>query len=477
MQDGLVVRRFSRCLLAVVMLSFALVAGASAQTCAAWFVSDPGTSFAGPFGPFGSAGAACSALNGATSMSGSVTFTISGMAAVMSGSEAFCEGTNTRSDNGTTSSTNNTGGTGVATQSGTTSGPACSAGPSTPQNPSGQCSVGQSAMLTFASGTGTAPGGSACASNGCGYTANTTASEFTAIFGGCTVSGGCANTMQAHTSTGSVCSAGANAPTVGPPMTSGVQSSTCALEGGVVGCAITSATGVNGFSVAGDLVTPAQLPATGCVAYASGGVACVIPMGSTAPPTPPAPNNGTAGSVAAPAAVVTSAVAGSSTPVTGVYYNPAVVAGSTATVVANGTGVTSSPIGGVLGSGVSGSGTAASSAASSAADCDSANSSGEGGCADGTLPSLTRSDTPAGDAASMWAGIQSTPLFEAFGSISTALGSGGSCPTASVTFTTIKFTGDFMASFCSAFEGLLPTMIVISDAAWCVLGLLILLSA
>ena len=474
MQDEFFVSKFWGCFSAVVMLSLVLIAAASAQTCEQFEIPNGTTN---PI--FSSAAAACAAFNSpgsggvnSTAVTGSTPNSVPGI-----NQSATCTATEVQSFNGsviaTRTNSDEGGFQGVAA-----TGAVCSAGPSTPQNPSGQCTVGQSAMLTFASGTGTAPGGSACASNGCGYTANTTASEFTAIFGGCTVSGGCANTMQAHTSTGSVCSAGANAPTVGPPMTSGVQSSTCSLEGGVVGCAITSATGVNGFSVAGDLVTPAQLPATGCVAYASGGVACVIPMGSTAPPTPPAPNNGTAGQVAAPAAVVTSAVAGSSTPVTGVYYGPAVVAGSTSTVVANGTGVTSSPIGGVVGSGVSsaGSGTAASSAAGPV-DCDSAASQGVAGCTDGTLPSLARTDTAAGDAASMWAGIQSTPLFEAFGSISTAFGSGGSCPTAPVTFTTIKFTGDFMASFCAAFTGLLPTMIAISDAAWCVLGLLILLSA
>jgi hypothetical protein len=330
-------------------------------------------------------------------------------------------------------------------------------------------------------------GGLICV-NSCGYT-NSASSMSVGVSGSST-------TLEGQAiPTGAACTAGAGS-------VSALSTSNCMESGGTIACHQSAS---NVATVNNDILNPAAPPAPGgCAAYADGAVECNAGTGGTfsvvAGPT-------TSGVLDTPAATVVSAsntldyftpaqVAASGTPV--LTMNAGNVSGNPAGTTLNGTvpctpsaaGVT--PV--ITCSGLStgggtgaGTGTCTPSAAgvtpvvtcsgTGTGDCDAPSSASTAGCTDGPLPSLTRTDTAVGDATAMWSGIQSTPLFQAFNSISTAFGSGGSCPTASVTFTTIKFTGDFMASFCAAFTGLLPTMIAISDAAWCVLGLLILLSA
>jgi len=310
-------------------------------------------------------------------------------------------------------------------------------------------------ILSAIAGSSGGSGGSLCV-NGCGYTN-----------GGNTliVGSGTNQLMGKAIPTGASCSTAS-----GTGSTSGT---TCMLSHGSTVCVADSS---NQAIVNSDIIPITAPPPNGtCVSYASGGTMCTVsttlPTPTTTPPpmpTPPGPDNGTAGTPATPTATVVQG----STAVN--YYSPATTSNSSSpvSVGATGSGLPTGKSNGTgTGTGSSGTGSG------NAGDCDQSASGGDASTCTGTLPSLTRTDTAAGDATGMFSAIQATPLFSAFGAVSTAFGSGGSCPSAPITLTYIHYSGDFMTSFCSAFAADLSTMIAISDAAWCLLGLFIIVSA
>jgi hypothetical protein len=446
MRDHLFRVKLWGCFVAVTLLCLGFCLVATAQTCTVFLLSGKQTPI------FQSASDACAAYNGSSS-NGTTVVTFSGSAPTSipaANSTGQCDATETQSPTGSASFTSTTT-TGVfvggieAVSSSVLPGGSASC-----MNP---CAIGSSANLMASTGSATISSISANSfcGNGCEYKAPPVTLILTEGATQSTALGGAIATGNSCSTSDATATAGSN----------------CFLSKGQTICA-SQVTGM--ASVNGDAIPMNAPPASGqCVVYASGGSLCTVPSGSTVMPTPPGPNNGTANAPAVPTAQA------SMNGTTVNYYNSTVTSNSTVG------GAVSAPNGGDAGLPVpiNGEGQAASSAASSAAavDCDSASSVGVAGCADATLPSLARTDSTAGDVSSMWAGVQATPLFSAFSSISTAFAQGGSCPSASVTFTTIKFTGDFMTSFCQVFEQELPTMISISDAAWALLGLLILLSA
>jgi hypothetical protein len=247
--------------------------------------------------------------------------------------------------------------------------------------------------------------------------------------------------------------------------------SNCAIIGGVSQCASSS----TGKAVIGtDAVTPAAPPALGtCIGYADGAAACNpgtlsvvptvgIPSPSPSMATPPGPDNGTPGQPATPTAQVAQGMNLVN------FYGPAVVAASAGAVGTKGTGngTASGTTVGAPGAGGAYPG-----------DCNQSTTDASG-CA-GALPSLTRTDTVQSDLQAFDAGLNSTPLMAAINNIQTGAGiNAGTCP--SETFTSVTLAGhtfDFLASACQVFSTDLPTLQAISDVAWALLGVLIIVSA
>jgi len=123
--------------------------------------------------------------------------------------------------------------------------------------------------------------------------------------------------------------------------TSGVQvGAQCASSGGVVSCGVS---GKNCGTFNGDQVCVASIPPGSCQSFASGGVACTaVGSGSSSVASPPAPNNGTAGTPATANGSVTTTVNNSFE--TTNYYSSSTVSTSTG-------GVTSVPGGSNVGNG------------------------------------------------------------------------------------------------------------------------------
>jgi hypothetical protein len=359
---------------------------------------------------------------------------------------------------------------------------------------SGSCPAGcaglpnQDVLAVISGSSFTTAGGLIC-NAGCAYANGATVGSM--VITGSSTSGGLSLIGKA-VPTGGTCAAGDGS-------VSALSTDNCMSQGGTTLCHQASG---NVATVNNDIVNPAVPPPSGqCEGYSDGAAICNAGHAGTvsviAGPT-------TSGTLDTPAAVVTTSsdtidyfspaqVASSGTPVGGI--NAGNVAGNPAGTTGNGAGTvqtcttaagaTTCTTGGTCTASApgvtpvvtcTGTGTTAGTG-TGAGDCDAASSAGTAGCADGTTPSLTRTDTAAGDASAMWAGIQGTPLFAAFGAVSTAFSSGGSCPSATFTTTTIHFTGNFMESFCAVFSADLSTMIAISDAAWSLLGLFILISA
>jgi hypothetical protein len=147
------------------------------------------------------------------------------------------------------------------------------------------------------------------------------------------------------------------------------------------------------------------------------------------------------------------------------YYAAATVAGSTVGVATKGNG-----------SGGPAGGTAPSTAAGVPGDCNQ--SATDSGLCTAGLPVVTRTDTVASNISAFEIAIGNSPFVQTVNNISTSVGNVGTCPQG--TFTLVSFNGhsyDLLASACQIFAMELPNLILISDAAWSLLGIFIVLSA
>jgi hypothetical protein len=444
--------------LAFAVFSFCICAVVSAQTCTitVWFQAGQG--------PFSSANAACASLNGVDRGGGNILNGMTASGPSDSQGDITCAGQSVANANGNPAN-NGPVQEGLASPvQQAASGAVCSAGPSTPQNPSGQCTAGASSMLSVGDNRLDA-GAGACAADGCGYTANSLHTSLMVGSGGCSATNCTLFTMQKATGTGIACTAPSGAPTVGPPMPAVTASSTCGLQGGGVTCAVVSASGTPSAVFSGDLVTPSTLPATGCVAFASGGVACVVPAGAVAAPTPPAPNSGVSGVTAAPDGVVTAGTPNGV--VTGNYFKPTTVGTSTSGVLANGSGTATGATGTPKGTG-----TGTGGAATGTGDMDCAFSNN---CAVPAFPAAPANNTIAASGASYMAAVEATPIVEAFANIGASI-PGGSCPAPQFTIWSHTFTMD---QACTIFNtsGVAAALSAICLIVYTVMGARILMSA
>lgn len=185
-----------------------------------------------------------------------------------------------------------------------------------------------------------------CGTDGCLYHTNDPANWMIARGG--------ANYMTGVTSDGAAC--GSNSTNAN--QTSNSESDTMMSSDGATTATLDPTSKCGTFN--GDLVCPQSLQAGKCVAYSSGGVACVATSSGAPETTPPAPNNGASSST--PATPDGTIQMGNTTVY---YYNSTTVASSTAPPSTSGTGSNS---GGVSYGSGSSSDSAGSSGSSSSGD-------------------------------------------------------------------------------------------------------------
>jgi hypothetical protein len=317
-------------------------------------------------------------------------------------------------------------------------------------------------------------GGLICV-NGCGYTNSASSMHITTGTQGNAIIG------QA-VATGQGCASGTST------VTAALATSNCLESGGTTVCH--QANG-NVATVNNDILNPAAPPPPGqCAAYADGAVECNRGSGGTlsviAGPT-------TGGTLNTPVAKVTTTtdeldyfspaqVTASATPVGGV--NSGNMSGNPAgnTMAAAGPCTPTAP--GVIpvitctGTSVNPPSTGGGAGTPSAPNGD-CGATGINCTSDGTLPSLSRSDTIQSNVQTYWNAVAAAPIVAAFGSIS------GSWPTATCpteTFSIAMFHGsptfDAMAPVCTVWGGTVaPTLSLVFLALWAVQGIRVILSA
>lgn len=246
----------------------------------------------------------------------------------------------------------------------------------------------------------------------------------------------------------------------------------CTTNGGAQLCLETeSQCGV----VNGDRVCPKSI-AEGCVAYSSGGVACVVSgPGAVANTAPPLPNQG-AGAPTTPATPTGTVEAGGKTVN---YYNRTTVNNSTTnpTDEAPGTvGGDPSTGGGSSGGGgdpgTGGSGTVNSDGEDTAdGTCEGTECSGTGAL----VPSLDELDSFQAITQAYWSSISEAPILAAVEGISTGLPS-GSCPSWSLSLSYIGYDGSLDLG-CDIFATIGPVLAAVMLAVWSILGIVIVLRA
>lgn len=245
----------------------------------------------------------------------------------------------------------------------------------------------------------------------------------------------------------------------------------CKVDGGAQVCAEPRTDGRNCGTVNGDRVCIDAAAPGQCVAYQSGGVACVV-SGSTpnaaAPSTPPAPNNGTPGQPASPAAEVTD---GSNT---ANYYPPSTVSGSTTaptTVPApdrNPTGVSSGSSGG--------SGSTSGTVNTQSQDTADGECTGdECNGTSGAIPTLEETPTFQQITSAYWSSLQAAPIIAAVNSVSTSLPA-ANCPVWSTALGYLNTTLTFDVH-CELFANIAPLLSAVMLAVWSILGIVIILRA
>jgi hypothetical protein len=356
-------------------------------------------------------------------------------------------------------------------------GPACGGASSNPSyggtisaSSGGTCATPAGNYNVLTKGVPAAAGSTVCGADNCTYTYGPT-SSFRSVIG---CGGACMYQTGSTTGgSGAYCSGTPTQVVTQQPIDNGVPNTSCQLLGTATVCAQQAATGTYCGTYNGDQVCIGTIPAGTCSVYSSGGVACTV-AGTGSPATPPAPNNGTAGTPATPDLTVSSNASGTTTTTT--YYSSGKTAVSTVPTNGAGNGVTENKNGTATGTGT-GTGTSG----TGTGDCVLA--AGETGANDpstcsGTTPSLTRSDTVQSNIQGLYTGIAASPIVAAMTAITTSMPAAGSCPTASVTLTSLtSHSYDFMSSACTVFAFNLGTLISISDAIWCLLGVLIVMSA
>ena len=316
-------------------------------------------------------------------------------------------------------------------------------------------SSGNQDLLGTLAGAGSYTSGGGMCYNGCEYTNG----NLVVTFGG-------ANTRFAGKAvpTGVACGA-AGSLSNDAPTTAG----NCIDKAGVVACA--DSAGVRGTyssapGVVPDAIVPGT-PGTGCISYASGAMACA----SSATTSPPVPSTATSPSTpATPTEVVTNNTSSTTTN----YYSSSTVASAKGNTTQSGAG--GAPTGTTTGSG-SGTGSSGTGLGDCMLQPGEPNADDPAACS-GSTPSLTRSDTVQSNIQGLYTGIGASPIMSALGAISSSVPSAGSCPTANVTLTTLSnHTFNFLDTACSIFAADLSTLVAISDTIWCILGVLIVMSA
>lgn len=259
-----------------------------------------------------------------------------------------------------------------------------------------------------------------------------------------------------------------------PAPTGGTASNVpaCVNNSGTEACDVSGANGATCGTFNGDEVCPSAVPNNSCVAFPSGGTACVATVAS-----PPAPNNGTPGTVATPSGSVTSG----STTVN--YFSSSTTSSSTITPTTvnanNGGNPTGTGGSGSSGGGSSGSVTVSGSVATTDADAASNGDCSAGGCSGSVPGALDVSGLSyAGVFSTFWSSVQSAPIVSGAAAIESAWPA-GSCSLSSVTLTTLPgVTLDYGTPFCNVWNtDAGPAVATVALVAYALIGIFILLSA
>jgi hypothetical protein len=318
-------------------------------------------------------------------------------------------------------------------------------------------------LTALGGGIGYTSGGGYCVA-GCEYTNGNLAVNFGAPPGTVTYSSRLAGKAVA---TGVACGVTGTVTTSQAPS----QNQACSIKAGVSTCVDSTDNLVTIQNAPGgtfSVVSP-NVPSTPqtCVSYADGGAACN--SGTVGMSTPPGPSTvSSTSSPATPTAQVSSSTSGNIVN----YYNPTTVAASKGPVN-TAVGAGGNPLGTTTASGTGITGTGPSAAngdcAASAVNC----------TGDGTLPSLTRSDTIQSNVQDYWNAVQAAPIVAAFSSI-TGSWPTASCPTVPFTLTVFHGSHDYdaFAPVCTIWGGTVaPTLSLVFLGLWAVAGIRVILSA
>lgn len=268
--------------------------------------------------------------------------------------------------------------------------------------------------------------------------------------------GGSSGKVYESTYSGNTCSGATAGVSVSP-------TPQCVAGSGENACA--EQVGKNCGTFNGDEVCPASIPPGTCVSFASGGVACTAAAGSSTVPSPPGPNNGTAGQAAQPSGQVAASSGGAPT-VTN-YYGSSVVNNSSS-------GVPNTPGGqnvGNAGLGLSTSTSGGGSQPNAAnGDCGAA---GVNCAGDSTVPTLPTEPTIAQSTQTYTNGLAQVPIVAAVSNIAASVPA-GVCPTATISV----FGHDFvMDAQCTMWDQLSPLLSLCFLAMWTFIGVRIVMTA
>lgn len=285
---------------------------------------------------------------------------------------------------------------------------------------------------------------------GCAMTINSSPVNIVGCHGGCSV--------QTATYTGAQQDGGT------PESQAG---SNCVSSSGGTFCS-EDQNGKNCGTFNGDEVCPQSLPPGTCQSYASGGIACTASgTGGTTVPTPPGPDNGTAGQAATPTGQVQAPVtaAGQTTEATTNYYSAAVVQASAGGVASAGGGANVGSAGGTSG------GTSGGSTPNAAnGDC---GASGVNCPGDSTVPTLPDEPTIGQSTQTYATSLSQVPIVAAVAGIAGAVPA-GECPTATFSLFGHEFVMDAQ---CTLWADLTPVLSAVFLAMWSFCGVRILMSA
>ncbi len=306
---------------------------------------------------------------------------------------------------------------------------------------------------TVVQGGAQPPGTTTYDSQGCAMQITSTPTNIIGCGGGCAVQSATYNGLQQ--------SGGTPESEAGSNCVSGSSGTFCSED----------QNGKNCGTFNGDEVCPASLPPGTCQSFASGGVACTASASTGTVTSPPGPNNGTAGTPAAPTGQVQAPGSGGSQ-VTSNYYSATTVAASTG-------GVASSPGGTNVGNG--GSGSSGGSGSGSAPNAANGDCGASGVSCTGTVPSSTW----AGDCTDwnscfqgFYAAVGQAPIVQGAVAIESAWPA-GACDIGSVSMETFGGKSfDYGATACQVWNNYIASPLsAILLAVFAVAGIFIVLSA